>query len=62
MFPLVLLGALVLGPLAALSIESRIIKRRKASEHRKYVEALIAQKKEEEQRKQDLISTLLKGN
>jgi len=62
MFPLVLLGALVLGPLTALSLESHMIKRKKAKERAKYVEALLARQREEEQRRKDVVETLLRGH
>lgn len=62
MFPLVLLGALVLGPLTALSLESRMIKRKKAKEREKYVDALLARQREEEHRRKDVVETLLKGH
>lgn len=61
MFALVLLGALVLGPLAAISFESQRIKKRKAKDRERYREAMLAQQKEEEQRRRDVIDTLLKG-
>jgi len=55
MFPLVILGALVLGPIVALSAESGMIKRRRRRESEERAELLRKQR-------EGVADTLMKGH